>query len=357
MCETSLLQFGGARALAARLRSAFFLLATATVLALSYSSPSTAEPDAFAYNRLLGRGINLGNALDAPTEGAWGVTLKAEYFKAIKKAGFNSVRIPIRWSAHALQDPPYTIDPAFLKRVDWAIEQALSRNLAVVINVHHYLELNKEPATQAPRLVALWKQIAARYHDRPRTLFFELLNEPSDELTDERWQQIFPDVLRAIRETNPMRIVIVGPAEWNSPEHLPRLSLPSADRALIATFHYYSPLHFTHQGASWVANTEGWLGTKWGTEQDKSDLRNDFEKIASWGRQNARPIYMGEFGSIDKAEMESRALWTSAVAREAEKLGFSWSYWEFCDSFGVYDRKANAWRLPLLKALLDKEAR
>src|SRR5262245_36899376 len=48
---------------------------------------------AFHYNRLLGRGINLGNALDGPQEGAWGVTLEADYFRMIKEAGFNSVRI------------------------------------------------------------------------------------------------------------------------------------------------------------------------------------------------------------------------------------------------------------------------
>src|SRR5262249_46633402 len=33
----------------------------------------------------LGRGMNLGNALEAPQEGEWGVRLRAEYFTAIKK--------------------------------------------------------------------------------------------------------------------------------------------------------------------------------------------------------------------------------------------------------------------------------
>ena len=42
----------------------------------------------------LGRGVNLGNALDAPNEGEWGVTLKAEYFAKIKQAGFDSVAFP-----------------------------------------------------------------------------------------------------------------------------------------------------------------------------------------------------------------------------------------------------------------------
>src|SRR5262245_43788128 len=79
------------------------------------------DDDAFHYNRVLGRGINLGNALEAPQEGAWGVTLEADYFRLIKEAGFNSVRIPIRWSAHASTTAPYDIEMHFFQRVDWAI--------------------------------------------------------------------------------------------------------------------------------------------------------------------------------------------------------------------------------------------
>ena len=72
--------------------------------------------DAFKMNQLLGRGINMGNALDAPNEGEWGFTLEEKYFQAAKDAGFNSVRIPVRWSAHALAEPPYTIDPNFYEK-------------------------------------------------------------------------------------------------------------------------------------------------------------------------------------------------------------------------------------------------
>lgn len=152
-------------------RVAFFAVVISVGLTLQGSPLSKADLDAFASNRLLGRGMNFSAALEAPREGAWGVTLKADYFQTIKDAGFKSVRIPIRWSAHALQDPPYTIDPALFERVDWAINQALSRNLAAVINVHHYEEMDRDPVKQAPRLAALWRQIADRYRDRPQALF------------------------------------------------------------------------------------------------------------------------------------------------------------------------------------------
>src|SRR5262245_51928059 len=62
---------------------------------------SKLSPDIFEANKRLGRGINLGNALEAPKEGEWGVKLKAEYFKTIKDAGFATVRLPVRWSNHA----------------------------------------------------------------------------------------------------------------------------------------------------------------------------------------------------------------------------------------------------------------
>src|SRR5688572_12063423 len=106
-------------------------------------SASAAEPpgDAFALCRSIGRGVNLGNALEAPREGAWGFSLKAEYFALIKQAGFASVRIPVRWSAHAKSEPPHTIDPDFFSRVDWALNQAAKNDLVAIVNVHHYDEL------------------------------------------------------------------------------------------------------------------------------------------------------------------------------------------------------------------------
>ena len=74
--------------------------------------------DAYYWNRLIGRGVNMGNAFEAPNEGDWGVTLKKEYFGQIAKAGFQSVRIPVRWSAHIAESAPFEIDKAFFVRLD-----------------------------------------------------------------------------------------------------------------------------------------------------------------------------------------------------------------------------------------------
>jgi endoglucanase len=311
--------------------------------------------NAFAQNAKLGRGVNLGNALEAPNEGEWGVTLQSEYFDLIKSAGFNSVRIPIRWSAHAAANAPYAIATNFLQRVDWAVEQALTRKLAVVINIHHYDEIMIDPVSHKARFLAIWQQLAAHYQNHSGDLFFELLNEPNGLLASDLWNQYLQEAIAVIRQTNPGRIIIVGPTFWYYIGALNTLELPAHDKSLIVAVHYYNPFQFTHQGAEWVPGSDAWLGTKWsGTSAERQAVLQDFSTAVAWGKAHNRPLNVGEFGAYSKADMPSRALWTEFVARTAEANGMSWHYWEFIAGFGVYNSAANDWNYPLLNALILK---
>ncbi len=308
--------------------------------------------DPFVRNQLLYRSINLGNALEAPNEGEWGVTLQADYFKVINEAGFTGVRIPIRWSAHASESPPFAIDQSFLSRVDWAIQQALNNELAVVINMHHYEEMMIDPEGQKDRLYAIWEQIAEHYQTLPNSVIFELLNEPNDQFTSELWNQIAAELITIIRKTNPNRTLMIGTAEWGGLSALNDLVVPVADTNLIVTVHYYEPFHFTHQGAEWVSGSDQWLGTKWsGKQQEQLAIIQDLERVRQWSEAHNRPIFLGEFGAYSKADMASRYAWTSFVAREAERRDFSWAYWEFCSGFGIYDSQTKKFN-ELLQALI-----
>jgi len=312
--------------------------------------------DPFVLNTRLGRGVNLGNALEAPKEGQWGVTLREKYFELIRQAGFQSVRIPIRWSAHAAKDAPYRIEPAFFERVDWAIEQAFARGLLAIINVHHYEELTQDPEGHRQRFLALWEQIADHYRNYPPELLFELLNEPSDNLTPEMWNDLLAEALAVVRRSNPQRSVIVGPGNWNNILALDHLQLPADDHHLIATVHYYEPFHFTHQGAEWVQGSQAWLGTRWqGTRAEQKAIERDLDIAATWAKKNGPPLFLGEFGAYSKADMASRVAWTAYVARQAEARGMSWAYWEFCAGFGVYDRVREQWNQDLLRALIPQD--
>lgn len=310
----------------------------------------------FEQNRRLGRGINLGNALEAPQEGQWGLTIEDDYFTKIVEAGFDSVRIPIRWSAHAEEAPPYTVDRRFFERVDWVIQQALKNNLSVVINIHHYEEIHETPRIHKERFLAIWEQIALRYQDLPNSVYFELLNEPTGTLSATSWNEFAAEAIEVIRRSNPNRTLIVGPGNWNAIDALPGLFLPEQDRNLIVTVHYYLPFQFTHQGAEWAEGSTEWLGTTWeGTDQEKAVISQSFDTALKWAENHHRPIYLGEFGAYNQADMDSRARWTEFVARAAEERKFSWAYWEFGAGFGVFDPLNKEWHHPLLKALIPGE--
>jgi endoglucanase len=297
----------------------------------------------------LGHGINLGNMLEAPNEGEWGAKVEQPYLKAIADAGFQSVRVPIRWSNHAAAAAPYAIDATFAARVDEVVGWALAQNLSVIINIHHYDEIQGDPAGHKARLLALWQQIAQRFKDASPRLMFELLNEPHDSLTPTLWNGALVDTLAVVRKTNPRRTVLVGPGQWNGIGSLKDLVLP-ADDNLIVTVHFYSPFWFTHSGASWAGNQPA--GAVWsGDQQQQDELRKELQVASDWSTQHKIPIHVGEFGAYEKADQASRPKWTAFVVQEFNKRGFAWSYWEFCSGFGAYDPQAGAWRHELLAAL------
>lgn len=325
------------------------------VIALLISACAAArEPNGFELNNLINRGVNIGNALEAPNEGEWGVTIKEEYFDIIKAANFNSVRIAVCWSAHAMNEKPYTIDPNFFKRTDEVIREAMQRGVIVILTMHHYNELYNDPAGHKERFLAIWKQIAERYKEQSVTLVFEPLNEPHNNMSAGEWNKLLKDVLTVIRKSNPTRKIVLGPANYNDIRMLNTLELPADDNNIIVTAHYYLPYEFTHQGAHWAADSNAWLGTKWtGTDSEKQMITKDFDDAEAWAKKNNRPIFIGEFGANSKADMDSRARWTKFVADTAIEHGFSFTYWDFCaEYFGIYDLSTNSFRKPLLEALI-----
>ena len=301
----------------------------------------------------LERGINLGNMLEAPNEGEWGLTVQEEYLDLIKEAGFDFVRLPVRWNTHAEPEWPYTIDPAFIARVDEVVNWGLERDLAIIVDFHHYEEMAWDPWSHKDRLIDIWKQVAEHYKDYPSKVLFELLNEPNEQLNASLWNQYLVEVLMVVRETNPRRDVLIGPVNWNSYEWISTLDVP-LDEHLIVTFHYYLPFQFTHQGAEWAGEqAQKWLGRTWdATNSEKAEITSHFDLVEDWAQRRNVRILLGEFGAYSKADMASRVRWTDFVAREAERHGFAWAYWEFGSGFGVYDPDAKGWREELLKALI-----
>jgi endoglucanase len=132
---------------------------------------------------------------------------------------------------------------------------------------------------------------------------------------------------------------------------LPELALPDDD-ALIVTIHYYEPFEFTHQGADWVPGADEWIGTRWHADTGGDAVRRDLTAAAEWAREQHRPMFLGEFGVHETADIASRRDWTAFVRSTAEQLGLSWCYWDFGTDYGAFDLRRSAWREPLRTALL-----
>ena len=203
----------------------------------------------------LGAGVNFGNMLDAPYEGAWGSRVKDDYPALVKQAGFGHVRLPVRWSAHAGRDASAQIDPVFMARVDEVVDRLLAQGLMVVLDMHHYRQLDGdaldagevkvEAADVKLRFLSMWRQIAEHFSGRSERLWFELYNEPHGSQTAAAWNDLASRALRVVRASNPERVVVIGPVQWNSAHALASLTLPP-DANLVVTIHDYEPVSYTH---------------------------------------------------------------------------------------------------------------
>ncbi|MEM2100589.1 MAG: glycoside hydrolase family 5 protein [Thermoproteota archaeon] len=310
--------------------------------------------DVFKQNRRLGRGVNI-LGYDPVWRSRSMARMRDEHFKLIRSAGFNSVRIAL----HPFRDGAVTsegeISKGWLEILDWAVEQSLSNRLMTILDFHEFIAMGRDPLGNRGKLLTFWKQVGKRYSNHPDELVFELLNEPNGELTPELWNRLYIELLDIVRDANPDRTVIIGPAYWNSIESLDKLKLPEKDENIIVTVHYYLPMEFTHQGAKW-AGLEDKVGVEWkGTAEEKQHIIKDFEKAQTWSEKHGKPVFLGEFGVYDKADMDSRVRYLSFVARLAEEMGWSWAYWQFDSDFILYDIPKNRWVEPVLNALIPRD--
>lgn len=319
-----------------------------------------ASPAAVATASAIGRGVNFGNMLEAPTEGAWGLTVTDDFIDKATTAGFTTVRLPVRWSNHASATAPFTIDSVFMNRVASIVDKLLAKGLVVILNMHHYRQLDGDPldAGEFPvadaavdvRYIMLWDQIATRFQSRSTRLVFELYNEPHGRQNGEPWNVLAARALGVVRKSNPDRIVVIGPTTWNSASDLHLLKLPN-DPNMIVTIHNYAPFAFTHQGAEWI-NPVLPTGVTCCSTAQVTEMTAPLDIAKTWSTSKHYPVFVGEFGAYSKADSTSRMDFNRKARDAMETRGMTWSYWEFASGFGVYDPIKLSFRQGLLASLL-----
>lgn len=294
--------------------------------------------------------MNMGNALEAEYEGAWGYSIRQEDLWRIKQAGFDTIRLPVRWDTHAAHHAPYGIQRHYMVRVRAVVDQAHAYGLGVILDVHHYLPLYENTEKELPRFVAIWEQIAREFQHVSGPLYFEPINEPFPYGSIDEVNRLYAAVIPVIRRYHPKKYIILGGNQWNSFESLAGVAWPS-DPYIVATFHDYVPHDFTHQGNSWESNPPP-VGRRWGRRSDHRDLQSLYKQARAFQAKTGLHIFVGEFGVIDTVPDSERAAWTQARREMMEASGMSWCYWSFSGPFALYDTTAERWNGPILNALI-----
>ena len=290
--------------------------------------------------------MNIINAFETQESERRDVTMKAEYFDVIKNAGFDSVRLPIRFSDYVDKET-YIFNAEFINEIDYFIDYALQDDLSIILDFHDFEEIMDEPEKYNEMFVSIWNQLSERYKKYPDNLIFELLDEPKNNLRGELWNNYLKQGIETIRKSNKTRKVIIGPDSSYSIDRLYNLFIPR-DKNLILTFHYYYPIDFTFQGDEYHGEYEKETGVKWmGTEKDINILQNKFDIVKKYSKENKIPVFLSEFGVNKIVSDPYRWQWIKTIRSEADSYNFSWGYWEFCSKFGIYDLEAHKWSTEL----------
>jgi|GEM_PF-851924 len=169
----------------------------------------------------------------------------------IKHWGFDHIRLG--FDQIVLEEKPGVYRDRTFRKIDDFIGWCGKHKMNVVLNLHkaigNYCDITEKVQLLDDdklqlRFIDLWLEVERRYHDFPG-LAFEILNEVRD-VDPEKWNALADRTIKAIREKNPDRWIVVGSTMWNSVETLEKLKVWD-DPRVIYTFHEYSPYHFTHQ--------------------------------------------------------------------------------------------------------------
>ncbi len=279
--------------------------------------------------------------------------------------GFDNVRLSI--DAAPLTRSFFGRDDSnFIGRLDHAVDQMIAKGMAVQIDIHPESDYKKRVSSTSEgvdRFVMLWRKLAAHYADRnPDLVFYEIMNEP-EERDPYRWAGVQARAAAAIREVAPKNTIIAAGANWSGISDL-LMQEPLQDGNVIYTFHFYEPMQFTHQGASWTgtwpaltrdipypptddslqnslaevpdAHSKYELEHYWLDHWDARRIRMQIDAAAGWGKQNNVPLICNEFGvHRPVAPADSRMRWIHDVRAALEADNIGWTMWDYRGGFGV----------------------
>lgn len=344
-----------------------------SVLILLICSTDAQDELAFRRQATLGKGMNLtwaeqywrGHVQVQQTDYFETKALyrkKAELPK-MKALGVKTLRLPVCFDRWENRVKPYNIDSvSYFTAVDSMIRWTAALDMNIVICYQHgFLQPGNKQYDDTARLYSLWEQIARHFqYTNPEQVYFSIFNEPHD-IADAEWYEVANRLVTIIRKFLPKHTLIAGGTEYNSLRGLLRMQ-PLQDHNIIYAVHYYEPLIFTHQGATWMnreyqtlhvsfgdptavlpeaadAKESGWndynkqLFNQW---KDSNRVLRDVRNLIQWSRMHHVPVYIEEFGSYRAADADQRARHMRYLRVAFEKYHIPYAWWEWDGNFSFY---------------------
>ena len=317
----------------------------------SYSFASQAfGMDNFAAEPSYAKGVNMAGVFDNTNADATAVRnsiyVAPETYNAVKNAGFDHVRLPVTFASHL--DADGTINAEYLEAVDKAVIAALSNDLTVVIDLHHYGELKDNVSANEATFYSIWEQLAKHYKNYPNRVIFELLNEPNTtgsatSMNSEALNRIQLEVVGKIRAIDNDRKMALAVFNNNSAYSLQSLSLPADKSNLIISIHNYDAYGFTHQDLD--SNCP--VGVDYAASGSADQIKTLVNTVRAYSNDKGIPVWISEFGvylgGLNKtAEFKDEDV-TSYYSDFTKACGtdIGWCVWEYNVGFGVFDSNNN----------------
>ncbi|MBQ7958064.1 MAG: glycoside hydrolase family 5 protein [Clostridia bacterium] len=280
--------------------------------------------------------------------------MEKETFENVRNKGFDFIRLPVNFGW--MLDFDGRLNESAMRNLDTVLKLALDSDLTVLLDLHGWSELSKNPDEQnVKKLVSIWEEVAERYADYSEKLWFEILNElnnDSGKMSDIRWNYIQLSAVSAIRKIDEDRVICLSPMNWNSAYKLSSMAVKRSDKHIVVDVHNYEPMRFTHQGAEWMDDSYKEV------IPFTQDMLDTFEKplaeAAKFQEKTGIKVIVGEFGVYEKQVPEEEvSQFLSGAVSLMKKYNLSWSYWEYNAGFGAYDYATKEWKPFVADALLQ----
>jgi endoglucanase len=234
----------------------------------------------------------------------------AEDIRFIKRAGFNSVRVPFSYRLFVSEDDPRRLEGAGYELLDRVVGWCRREGLLVVLDMHAapggQTGDNIDDSFGYPFLyeseesreltVRIWQKLAARYANEPAVLGYDLLNEPIAHYFDAahfnpKLEPLYRRIVASVRAVDRNHVIFLGGAQWDTNF---KVFGPPFDPRLAYTFHKY------------------WMEVKQEAVQEYVDFSTKY----------GVPIWMGESG-------ENTDEWIDSFRQLLERNRIGWCFWPY----------------------------